>query len=332
MNRKDIRHVLQVLGSSKFTDSGESVMTNCPLSPWTHESGTDRKPSLGVKEAQGMSYTHCFACGWSGGLLSLVREYGKYAIPDGKCTEDDIKQLIDFILLSEEEEFVLDTQDIEMPKLSEDILSYIGKPHTYFSDRGISETSTTSWRLGFHKEHNRAIFPVYDDPNKDPVGVIGRLISGDNESKYRNYPPKFKKSWFLYGLWRKPSEVEKLIVCEGPIDVIKVNQVLLQNGLLDYWAVGLMGAEPSKKQMELLIENAEEVIMMLDNDSSGKKGQKDLANGLYKRLKLSMVRWENEIHDPDEAGDNIIAMIEERELYLEDRLKSILKGNKQTIK
>jgi hypothetical protein len=319
MRKKDIRQVLTLLGASTFKDSGESIMTNCVLAPFTHEGGTDRKPSLGVKEDQGMSVAHCFTCGFSGGLISLVRRYASYAVPEGFINEEDVKQLIDFIFIAEDEEVETVPELVEIVRPSENIINSIGVWHDYFESRGITRDSFDLWKLGFYADHERIIFPVFN--TKEIVGAVGRTIRKDEDVKYRNYPAKFKKSFYLYGLNLLKTDVKKLIVVEGPIDAVKVNQYLKESS---YWCVALMGSEPSKAQMDLLVENAEEVVCMLDNDSSGKKGRKDLLAGIGKRVLVSFVEYPNNANDPDQVGEDIFNMLENRISAVEWQLKNVL--------
>lgn len=324
MRKKDIKQVLLSLGSKTFKDSGQSIQSDCPLAPFTHEGGKDSRPSFGAKEESGLSYCHCFSCGYSGSLMSLVREYGKYAIPEGIFTHEEMKELVDFIFLAEDEEVEYVPEIIETPKPSSQILDSIGVWHDYFQDRGIDKEVFKEWNLGYFKPDNRIMFPVYE--GYDVVGMVGRAVD-NNPVKYCNYPPKFKKSNYLYGLWKKPKTAMSLIVVEGPLDVITVNSLVDET----YFCVGLMGAEPSKMQMDLLVESADEVICMLDNDSSGKKGQKDLLKGIGKRTVLTFVEYPKGIKDPDEAKGFVLDMLDNRSSALDWQVKNILRKESNKV-
>ena len=319
MRREDIKQVLTALGAKQFIDSGESVQTNCVLAKWTHEHGTDRRPSMGIKEDQGMSYFHCFTCNKSGGLMTLVREYGKYALPEGLITQERIKELVDFIFIAEDEEVTVTPDIVDIPAPPDYILSALGIQHEYFQSRGITDELFKQWNLGYHDATQRAMFPVYQ--GKEIVGIVGRSIIND-AIKWKNYPAKFKKSHCLIGLHLKAKQ-SKLIIVEGPIDTIKVNEQLKEYE--DYWCVGILGAEPSKAQMDLMVENADEIILMLDNDSSGKRGQKTILDYLGKRAMLSIVNYPEGIKDPDEAGEKVIDMVMYRVTALDWQLKNLLR-------
>lgn len=319
MRRTDIKDVLRLLGSEKFIDSGESVQTNCILARWTHQSGKDSRPSLGVKEEQGMSYCHCFTCGFSGGLLSLVREYSKHALPEGLINDEQVKQIIDFIFVAEDEEVTLPVITTEKVSPPDHMVESLGVWNDYFSRRGIALETFEKWNLGYHDGTQRVLFPVYDD--KEIVGIVGRTVVDDGV-KWKNYPSKFKKSHCLMGLHLKQDQ-KKLVVVEGPIDVVKVNEALKNHP--DFWCVGTLGAEPSKIQMQLLVENAEEVIIMYDNDASGKRGRKSLIDTLSDRVVLSVVEYPDGVKDPDEAGEAVIEMLDNRKVFLEWKIEHILR-------
>ena len=101
MKRAHIEYVLRKLGAERFTYSSDWVMTNCVLAKWTHEKGRDSNPSFGVRESSGISGAHCFSCKFSGGLISLIRTYGRYAIEEGTATKEEIDELVDYVLLAE---------------------------------------------------------------------------------------------------------------------------------------------------------------------------------------------------------------------------------------
>jgi len=94
---------------------------------------------------------------------------------------------------------------------------------------------------------------------------------------------------------------------------------------LDYWVVGLMGAHPSSTQTKKLIEMAEEVIIMTDNDPSGKLGKKHLIEALSSSVAVSAVEWADYMKDPDDAADALGELIDGRKFVLEDKLAKLLK-------
>ena len=335
MNRKSIEYVLTKMGVSTSTikQSGEWAMMSCPLAPWTHAGGVDRKPSFGVHEAKGISGVHCFSCGFHGGMLSLVQKYGQYAIKDGLWTQEEMQELIDFVLLAEEEDNVEELKEIvTITYVPDGLQRYLSCKHEYFEKRGIKDATIMKWNLGFVEKYqddkvymnNRVLFPLYAKVGMhlELKGVVGRSVVGE-EPKYKNAPPSFKKSQYVYGGWLAEGKT-KIAVVEGPVDCLILNQNLEEAGLDDMFAVALLGADPSEAQIEWLKDHAEEVICFLDNDPSGKLGNKKLINALDSHLIVSVVKWKDEHKDPDEAGAYAIEMIKNRKSLLESKIEKIL--------
>lgn len=343
MNRRSIEYVLQQMGITETRRTGEWIMTTCPLAKWTHASGTDRHPSFGIRESVGISGVHCFSCGLQGGMLKLVKEFGGYAVRDGLWTEETVQQMTDFVLLAEME----DTVESHVNKVTEVVIAEplrqcLNKPHEYFASRGITEGMVEKWGLGYidrffdertmSEMRSRVLFPVYEKQGTrlELKGIVGRTVDGE-EPKYKNAPPSFQKTRHLYGGWLI-EEQRKLIVVEGPVDCIVLNERLSEAGLADeFFAVALMGADPNKLQLSLLKEYADEVICMLDNDPSGMLGNKKLIDGLESHVVVSVVLWKDEHKDPDQAGEYAIEMIRNRVTVLEHRLSKVLSRYLQKV-
>ena len=342
MKRSDIEYILRKLGTdtSKMKRSGDWYMVSCPLAPWTHSKGTDLNPSFGVREGTGISGVNCFSCGYKGGMMGLVREYARYALPEGRITEEEIQQLVDYVIIAEDEEVEVGTTvRIGPAPVSQELKDCLGVYHPYFKERGIPEEIARAWQLGYVEKffdpntmesmNDRVLFPIFENMGArlELRGVTGRAL-GDDAKKYKNSPKDFKKADYLYGEWLRPEKARKIIVVEGPIDVIKVSMHLLDNydkyGL-DYWVVGLMGAHPSSTQTKKLIEMAEEVIIMTDNDPSGKLGKKHLIEALSSSVAVSAVAWAEYMKDPDDAADALGELIDGRKFVLEDKLAKLLK-------
>lgn len=334
MNLESIKYVMGQMGITDFKESGEWVTTHCPLAEWNHGGGTDNNPSFGVRETTGVSGVHCFSCGYKGGMLNLVQTYGKHATKEGRWSEDHLSQMIDYVLLAEDEDEVnkpvMKKTEVQVP---DELSDYLQVNDPYFTDRGIKAETQERWHLGFVERYydeatstaltHRALFPVYErkDGALNLKGIVGRTTNGQ-DPKYKNAPPSFRKAKYLYGGWLAEDK-RKIIVVEGPVDCIKVNQVLEDFEADDMFAVGLMGADPSKEQVDWLKANADEVICLLDNDPSGRMGTKKLIDALEPHLIVSVVNWTYDAKDPDELGTNVIGLIQDRRTILEHRLAKL---------
>lgn len=337
MNAKSIAYVLQQMGVETAQMSGEWVRCSCPLAPWKHAGGTDSRPSFGVREDKGISGVHCFACGFSGGLLSLVWEYGRHAIEERIWTVEDMKQLEDFVILAEDEDVVEPPTRVPSSQvvIDEKLRDCLNRMHPYFESRGIDEDTVGRWELGYVEEYvdeetgydmvQRVLFPVYERKEKllSLRGIVGRTYV-DEEPKYKNVPPRFPKSEYLYGAWLIEDQ-RRIVVVEGPIDCVVLNQRLIEAGMgEEFFAVALLGASPSKVQMSMLCDMSDEVVCMLDNDPSGRLGTQKLIDGLDALVVVSVVDWPDDVKDPDDVGADVVSMIQNRMSVLQHRLSRLL--------
>ena len=108
----------------------------------------------------------------------------------------------------------------------------------------------------------RIVIPIHDDGGR-LVAYAGRSL-GATEPRYR-FPPKFRKSLALFSLHRAVLEDKTVVVVEGFFDCLTVHQAGLP------CVVALMGCSLSQHQERLLQDHFEEVVLLLDADSAGRK-------------------------------------------------------------
>ena len=112
---------------------------------------------------------------------------------------------------------------------------------------------------------NRVIFPIID-LRKNVIGFGGRVLD-DSKPKYLNSSdtPVFKKSQNLFSLnFAKGKTEGKLILAEGYMDVIAVNQAGFEN------VVATLGTSLTAEQSRLIAQYAGEVIIAYDSDGAGR--------------------------------------------------------------
>lgn len=113
---------------------------------------------------------------------------------------------------------------------------------------------------------NRAMFPIMD-LRGNIIGFGGRIL-GDGTPKYLNTAdtPVFKKSRNLFSLnFAKNSTSNRLILAEGYMDVIAINQAGFDN------VVATLGTALTPEQARLISQYAKEVIIAYDSDGAGQK-------------------------------------------------------------
>ena len=118
----------------------------------------------------------------------------------------------------------------------------------------------------YDRFNDRVMFPIID--LRGNVIAFGGRIMTNQKPKYLNTSdtPVFKKSANLFSLNNaKNSEGRTLILCEGYMDVIAVNQAGFTN------AVATLGTALTEEQALLMKRYADEVIICYDSDEAGQK-------------------------------------------------------------
>jgi len=127
-------------------------------------------------------------------------------------------------------------------------------------------TRNDSGRI-YDRFRNRITFPIRDGRGR-VIGFGGRLLE-PGEPKYLNSPdtPLFDKSRTLYGLFEareRPGRPDRLIVVEGYIDVIALDQ----HGVGP--AVATMGTAATAENMRQLTRQSDRVVFCFDGDRAGR--------------------------------------------------------------
>ncbi len=142
---------------------------------------------------------------------------------------------------------------------------------------------------------DRVMFPIID-LRGNVIGFGGRKMSGDGP-KYYNSPdtPVFKKTKNLFALnFAKKQKLERLILCEGYMDVIAMHQA----GFTE--AVASLGTSLTSDQCRLASSYVEEAVLAYDSDEAGQKATKR-AIGLLDEVGIrSKVLTIQDAKDPDE--------------------------------
>jgi len=116
---------------------------------------------------------------------------------------------------------------------------------------------------------NRVIFPIRDGRGR-VVAFGARALSDEDMPKYLNSPetPIFSKSRTLYGIGEAKEAILKkrrVAIMEGYTDVIMAHQFGIE------WAVAVLGTALTQEHLRELRRYADEVTLVFDADSAGKK-------------------------------------------------------------
>ncbi len=148
---------------------------------------------------------------------------------------------------------------------------------------------------------NRIIFPI-NDISGNIIGFGGRIVDDNkNLAKYINSPetPFFKKGSNLYNLdkARKLSnKLEDVYLVEGYMDVIGLSKNGIEN------SVANLGTALTSKQIKILNQFYNQIIICFDGDQSGYKAALRAAENIVDEMKpdknISFLLLENNL-DPD---------------------------------
>ncbi|MGN0612933.1 MAG: DNA primase [Porcipelethomonas sp.] len=141
----------------------------------------------------------------------------------------------------------------------------------------------------------RVIFPIVD--LRGNIIAFGGRALGEGTPKYLNTgdTPVFKKSRNLFSMnFAKNSPVKRLILAEGYMDVIAVNQAGFEN------VVATLGTALTPEQARLMKQYADEVIISYDSDSAGQKATQRAINLLSEAGINTRIVKITGAKDPDE--------------------------------
>lgn len=147
----------------------------------------------------------------------------------------------------------------------------------------------------YDRFNDRVMFPIID--LRGNVIAFGGRIMTDQKPKYLNTSdtPVFKKSANLFSLNNAKNSGERtLILCEGYMDVIAVNQAGFKN------AVATLGTALTEEQAILMKRYADEVIICYDSDEAGQKATARAISLLRKAGLIIRVITIPQGKDPDE--------------------------------
>ena len=276
MKREDVKKLAELLRSERIIDSGSNVSIQCPFAPWTHKSRSDNDPSMSLSvNDKGESFYHCFGCKQSGlGLGVMV-----FKLEDMGFDKARAQRLHAFIesaearidkLTSEWEEVRKPTEVNKLGRVHSETTIYDDQLfvdlfgdkvyHPYLEKRGVSRETCEKFGLGFDQRWQRVVMPVRWHTGQI-VGAVGRSVVGKD---YYNYW-KFPRRLVLFG--ENLLTPDPVVLTEGPFDCMKTRQA-------GFNAVGILGSELSKEQIDKLVEFAEPVVLFLDGDEPGRDAAK----------------------------------------------------------
>lgn len=169
-------------------------------------------------------------------------------------------------------------------------------PHyEFYNKKGISTKTLELYRSGFSmsgKMNGRFVFPIFDD-NKKAIGISGRHLLWNNQSKFPKWKHIGKKTNWIYPInlpnnadeinnpfVKKIEQEKQIILVEGIGDSLALSEQGFYNHLV------VFGLEISSKQISYLLSQSLDKIYISTNNDKDKLDNRGLDAAIKIYLKL----------------------------------------------
>ncbi len=285
-----IEQVFQHYGLS-FRKTGQSeVRGQCPLP--THQS-TDSKDSFGASIAKDVFSCQSESCieGRGGKVGGNILDFVSWM--EGCTIREAALKLQDWFSIDEVARGLDNGNGNGSSGTNEPLkltLEGIDASHPYIVQRGIKPKTAKTFGIGLYSGEGslsgRIVFPIHNESD-ELVAYCGRSLE-DVEPRYL-MPSGFRKSLVIFNLHRALKTSKTVIVVEGFFACLWLHQAGYPN------TVALMGTSLSPMQEDLLLAGFDHVVLMLDGNDAGRRGNAKAADRLMRKVFVRVVEL------PDEA-------------------------------
>ena len=234
------------------------IRVTCPY----HKDGNEHRASCSIYSNYDgdiePGYLHCFTCGASGPLYKTVAHVLELSDEDAK---DWLIERFGNTLIEKEIPFdsPITFEKQKQEYLNEECLDKYGYYHPYMFQRHLTEEVINKFKIGYDKEKDCIVFPVWDEKGNLVTitrrSVIGKrfILEGEKD-----------KPVYLLNFIRKENR-DVVYVCESQFNALTL-------WTWGYPAVALFGTG-SYKQYEVLNKSGiRSYILCFDGDDAGRKG------------------------------------------------------------
>lgn len=246
----DIRTTVTALGIKIDHVSKDELYALCPAHDDRHAKNWSINERTGAHK--------CFACGFSGRFVDLVK------FMRGKDREDAKEWVRKMGGASYARRKLRSEVVLELPAPREvteaDLFVFNSPPKWAMEEKGVNRWACENYGVLWDKNTNSWVFPI-----RDPFTNELRGWQKKNKRYFENYPKHMTKSDCIFGshLLEEVSDDTPLVVLESPIDPVYLWTCGLELG------VSTLGASVSRQQVKFLSESGRKIIWALDNDQAG---------------------------------------------------------------
>jgi DNA primase len=276
-----IEDLLDHIGIENLRRLGEEVQGRCPL----HEKRTgerERRPDhWSINRRTGAH--HCFSCEYSGSLTRLIIDVTGAGIWEAT----QMIRRFDVEIGSHHQE---EAWEPPITTVVESRLEDFGPaPPRALERRHLTPESVSRYGIRWDEEESAWVIPIFS-PTGEKWGWQAKSVDG-----IRNRPSGIKKGLTLFGFHLLCANTAVLV--ESPLDVVYLDT-------LGVPAVAAYGCQVSERQMKLLIERLDALVVALDNDKAGvRETRRLLEEKWHHRIPLSVFNYKGmEGKDPGELS------------------------------
>lgn len=171
-------------------------------------------------------------------------------------------------------------------------LSKLGTRYRVNKYRNLSKTTLESRQIGFSKEMNRYIFPIFNE-HREPIGASMRA-AGNELPKWLHRPKSIKTGQILYNFESCKGIHRDVYVVEGIMDCLNLIELGIEN------VVCTFGARITHEQAMILVKNFDNVILAFDNDHAGHEATDKAIDKYRKIISFKVLVIKNECKDVGE--------------------------------
>lgn len=293
-----LRDELKSQGKDYFgyiNQKGDNIRFSCPF----HKQGKERKASAGMllvdKDKYKAGTVHCFTCGYSGSLFSMVSEllFGSNIEEQGQRWV--LKNIGSNNYLNREkevEELLNNISNLTRDKqanliISEEELNSYRYTHSYMYERGLTNEIIEKFDIGYQKDYKVGdrYIECITMPIKDEKGQVVTILRRAINNKRFFIEKNIKKP--LYGLYEITKSKEQ------PIILVESIFNCLSLWGWGYQSIAMIGLG-SKEQYDLLNKLPNRTfIICFDGDEAGYKASLR-ANKMLIKNNYIIKMWQGE--------------------------------------
>jgi DNA primase len=255
MSAEELQALLENLGFQQIRTRHGNLSALCPFH-------TESRPSWGIS-TEPPHFHHCFSCGASGALSSLLQQKFSYTREEAARISGVDELDVKFQPL-EREQALLEQVDYRLLFPFLDFKTY-APAYKYLRSRGLKDEVCQQAGLLFDPMHQRAIFPWR--LNGLLYAVTGRSIDPLERVKTLPYFASRKGQCFYLPAGKFSAKSEFVILCEGEIDSLRIMQAGYPNvGALGFGTITKEAVRRAKEHMP----NLKEIVAFFDDDATGR--------------------------------------------------------------